>query len=120
MVKNVNETVNYYTTILGFNLIDTNPESGVLEWAYVMLDNVGIMFQEESSLKTEYKELSTFNSGGALTLYIRIENITVFYEKIADKVNVIKPINKTFYGTDEFAIMDPNGFILTFSETPNQ
>ncbi|MDO5979336.1 VOC family protein [Flavivirga spongiicola] len=118
MVKNVNATLDYYTKRLGFKLVDTNPESGQYEWGYVMFDNVGLMFQEEKSLKDEYKELEPQNVGGALTFYIRIENINDLYKKIVDGVKIIKPMNKTFYGTNEFAIMDLNGFILTFSETP--
>mgnify|MGYP006000616845 CR=1 FL=1 len=118
MVKDVNATLDYYIEHLGFKLIDTNPESGQFEWGYVMLDNVALMFQEEKSLKTEYKEIEPMHVGGALTFYIRINSIHNYYNEISTKVNVIKPINKTFYGTNEFAIMDINGFILTFSETP--
>ncbi|RKR07870.1 putative glyoxalase superfamily protein PhnB [Maribacter vaceletii] len=117
MVKDVNATLDYYTNNLGFKLIDTNPESGKYEWGYVMLDNVGMMFQEEKSLKTEYKEIEPLKVGGALTFYIRIKDINSYYNQIIKKTNIIKPINKTFYGTNEFAIMDKNGFILTFSET---
>ena len=117
MVKDVNATLDYYINSLGFKLIDTNPESGQFEWGYVILDDVGFMFQEEKSLKNEYKELESINIGGALTFYIRIKNIHNYYDEISNKITVIKPINKTFYGTNEFAIMDLNGFILTFSET---
>ncbi|WP_093145484.1 VOC family protein [Ulvibacter litoralis] len=118
MVKDVNATLDYYTNSLGFKLIDTNPESGQFEWGYVMLDNVGMMFQEERSLKTEYKELEPLKVGGALTFYIRVNDINDYYNNLPKEINIIKPMNKTFYGTNEFAIMDLNGFILTFSETP--
>lgn len=122
MVENVNQTIEFYTNTLGFNLIDTNPTSGNFEWGYVMLDNVGLMFQEEKSLKNEYPELepSKTNMGGPLSFYIRVENINELYNDIKDKVEVIKPMNKTFYGTDEFAIKDINGFVLTFSDTPKE
>ena len=118
MVKDVNATLEFYKNKLGFKLIDTNPESGEYEWGYVMLDNVGMMFQEEKSLKTEYKEIESLKVGGALTFYIRIKDINNYYNQIPKDVSIIKTINKTFYGTNEFAIMDLNGYILTFSETP--
>ncbi|MCG8331089.1 MAG: VOC family protein [Chitinophagales bacterium] len=120
MVNDVNETLDYYTNVLGFNLVDTNPTSGEFEWGYVMLNSVGLMFQEEKSLKTEYPELKDLEVGGALTLYVRVENINDLFENIKDQVTIVKPMNTTFYGTNEFAIMDVNGFILTFSETPNE
>jgi len=119
MVKDVNATVTYYTKTLGFTLIDSNPESGELEWAYVMFNKVGLMFQEESSLKEEYPELKNAGGESALTLYIRVQDINELYNTLHNKVEVVKPMNTTFYGTEEFAIRDLNGFILTFSETPN-
>lgn len=116
MVKDVNETLKYYTTVLGFTLVDTNPEKGVLEWGFVKKGNVGLMFQQEASMKKEYKELTMYEPGGALTLYVRVQGIEEWYREIKDKVRVIKPLNKTFYGAMEFALTDINGFILTFSE----
>ncbi len=119
MVKDVNATLNYYTSILDFKIVDTNPETGVFEWGYVQSGNVGFMFQEEKSLKAEYPEFQNINPGGALTFYIRVNHITQLYNNIKDKTTVIKPMNTTFYGTYEFAIKDLNGHILTFSETPS-
>ena len=118
MVKDVNATLDYYITKLGFTLIDTNPKLGPYEWGYVMLDNVGMMFQEEKSLKTEYKEMESLEVGGALTFYIRVKDIHQYFYELPKEVKVVKPMNRTFYGTNEFAMMDLNGFILTFSETP--
>lgn len=120
MVKNVNETLEYYTSVLGFKLLDTNPATGTFEWGYVTKGNVGLMFQEEKSLKKEYPDLENLQPGAALTFYIRIPNIKEFYDSIRTRVNIIKPVNETFYGTMEFAMTDVNGFILTFSETPEQ
>ena len=116
MVTNVNETIDFYIKILNFELLQTVPEEGELDWGFVKKDEVMLMFQKESSIQEEYPALKGLNTGGALTLYIRVENVSEWYEKIKDQVNLIKPLNKTFYGANEFAIQDPNGFILTFSD----
>ncbi len=117
MVKDVNATVEFYTNILGFAVIQQVPESGSLEWAFVGKEGVQLMFQKESSIKEEYPVLEEYKKGGALTLYIRIsEGLEEVFEKVKDHATVIKPIQKTFYGANEFAIQDLNGFILTFSD----
>jgi len=116
MVKDVNKTLDYYINTLGFELMDTNPTSGTYEWGYVKLEGVGLMFQEETSLKKEYQALNEQSVGGGLTFYTRVNNIQQFYQTIAHKVDVIKPLNKTFYNAYEFAIRDINGYILTFAE----
>ena len=116
MVKNVNETLEYYTNILGFTLLQTVPEKGIFDWGFVKSGNVKLMVQKETSIKSEYKELESYENGGALTFYIQVEGLQKWYETIKDKTNVIKSMHKTFYGANEFAIEDINGFILTFSD----
>ena len=50
MVKNVNESITFYTTLLGFSLIQTVPENGDFEWGFVQKDSVFIMFQKKQFL----------------------------------------------------------------------
>ena len=119
MVKDVNKTLDFYTNVLGFELLQTVPEDGIFEWGFVKYGNVKLMFQKETSIKSEYKELENFKNGGALTFYIRVEGLQNWYEKIKDKTNVIKPLHKTPYEANEFAIIDINGFILSFSDLPD-
>lgn len=49
-------------------------------------------------------------------MYIQTKEIRLFHDKIKDKVNIIKGLEKTFYGATEFSIQDINGYILTFAE----
>ena len=116
MVKNVNKSIEFYCNILGFSLIQTVPENGEPDWGMIEKDGLFIMFQKEESIKQEYPELNSQNSGGALTFYIKISNIQEFYNEIRSHMNVSHEMHKTFYGADEFAITDPDEFILVFSE----
>ncbi len=116
MVKSVNKTVEFYTKILGFNLIDSVPEVGDWVFAIVQSDSVMFMFQEEKSLKEEYPQLARFPQGGGLTFYIHVNDIYALYEKLKGKVTIAKDMHKTFYGSTDFAIEDCNGYILTFSQ----
>lgn len=116
MVKNVNETLDFYRNILGFKLLQTVPEEGTFDWGFVQKNGVLIMFQKDNSIREEYPELKNYQEGGALTLYIKVNDLQEWYGQIKDKTNVIKPMKKTFYGANEFAIQDLNGFILTFSD----
>ena len=117
MVKNVNKSIEFYCNILGFSLIQTVPENGEPDWGMIEKDGLFIMFQKEESIKQEYPELNSQNSGGALTFYIKISNIKEFYDKVSIQTDISHEMHKTFYGADEFAITDPDGFILVFSDT---
>jgi uncharacterized glyoxalase superfamily protein PhnB len=116
MVKNVNKTVEFYRDILGFNVVQTVPETGDYVFAVVTANNIIFSFQEEKSIKEEYPQLDKFSQGGGLTFYIHVTDVNELYEKIKDKVTIVKEMHKTFYGSTDFAIEDCNGYILTFSQ----
>lgn len=113
-VKDIKETIEYYKH-LGFEVGMTVPEEGDPVWVMMSCGNVSFMFQSFESLGSELPEISR-QDGGSLLLYIQIKEIRQFHDRISDKVNVIKGLEKTFYGATEFAIQDLNGYILTFAE----
>jgi uncharacterized glyoxalase superfamily protein PhnB len=114
-VKNMNETIAFYKQ-LGFQLIMTVPETGDdLVWAMMMNGSVTFMFQTFASLGDDLPEISR-TDGGSLLFYIKLTGLLPFFEQIKDTVNVVKGIEKTFYGATEFSITDNNGYLLTFAE----
>ena len=116
MVEDVNETLKYYEA-LGFETKMKSPETGVCHWALVERDGLRLMFQSVSSLKAEFPELHNQESGGALTLWIQVDNISAYFAALPDFVEVIRPLGVTSYnGATEFVIQDLNGFILHFSD----
>jgi hypothetical protein len=114
-VNNMDETLDFYRSI-GFQLIMTVPETGNdLVWAMMTNGEVTFMFQTFASLGEELPNISR-KSGGSLLFYINIKKIREFFELIKDKVNVLKGLDKTFYGATEFSILDNNNYVLTFAE----
>ena len=93
----------------------TVPDQGDFVWVMMTCGKVSFMFQTFDSLGSELPAI-TRQDGGSLLLYIQTKDIRVFHDKIKDKVNVIKGLEKTFYGATEFSIQDNNGYILTFAE----
>ncbi|OFX59188.1 MAG: glyoxalase [Bacteroidetes bacterium GWA2_30_7] len=113
-VKDITKTIEFYK-LLGFELTMTVPDSGDYVWAMMKCEKITFMFQSFSSLANDLPEISRKN-GGSLLLYINLKNIKTFFDKIKDKVTVIKGLEKTFYGATEFSIVDNNGYVLTFAE----
>jgi uncharacterized glyoxalase superfamily protein PhnB len=113
-VKDINETIRFYQG-LGFKTIVTVPEQGDPVWAMMMCGSVTFMFQTFESLGSEFPAISR-QDGGSLLLYIQTKEIRKLYEEIKDKVEVVKGLEKAFYGATEFSIQDINGYILTFAE----
>ncbi|MGE0561134.1 MAG: VOC family protein [Flavobacteriales bacterium] len=117
MVNNVEETIEYYTDLLGFTLLRVVPEQGVPDWAMIKRNDVILMFQSAKSLKDEMPKLKSQKPGGGLTFYIKVDRITELHEELMEnEVEIISDLESTFYDTIEFSIVDLNGYILTFSE----
>jgi len=126
MVENVNRTVDFYGDVLGFKFVMGVPENSQeivtarqnnqpLGFAIMKCDNVEMMFQAKKSMAEEIPEFSDMQIGGSLTFYIEVENVKQLYAKLNDKVTIIKDMQTTFYGKQEFYIRDCNGYILTFA-----
>ena len=117
MVNDVEETVEYYTDLLGFTLLMTVPETGKLDWAMVKRNDVVIMFQTKKSLSSEHPRMAGEKPGGGVTFYIKVDRITEVHEELYNnEVEIISDLESTFYKTIEFSIVDVNGYVLTFSE----
>lgn len=126
MVDDVNRTADFYSEFLGFEFVMGVPENSqeivtsrqkgqTLGFAIVKCGNVEMMFQAKKGLVEEIPEFSGMEIGGSLTFYIEVENVKEFYEKLKDKVTIIKGVQTTCYGKQEFYIRDCNGYILTFA-----
>lgn len=117
-VNSVDETVKFYTEILEFKEVMSVPDGDKLIWAMVSSGKVNLMFQDQKSLEEEYPELRGRGLNSVLSFYVKVVDKKMLYEKICLTEYLAKDINITPYGTEEFAIRDNNGFILTITEDP--
>jgi len=113
-VKNMDETIEFYS-LLGFTLTMKVPDTGDLVWAMMTNGNVNMMFQSFGSLGNELPEINR-NNGGSLLFWIKVKDIHALYKSIEGKINILKELEKTFYGATEFSILDNNGYVLTFAQ----
>jgi lactoylglutathione lyase len=116
MVDNVNETVDYYRDVLGFELAMSNPEKGTFEWAMVQSGDVAFMFQTRSSLAGDLPLFKDVAIGGSLTFFVMTDDIEGLHKAVRDKADILQDMKTTLYGMREFCIRDCNGYVLTFAE----
>lgn len=66
-----------------------------------------------------YEEYPGFKGrpiGGTLTLFIEVVDVCGLHASLKDRVTVVMPLEKKWYGVTEFAIADPDGYLITFAE----
>ena len=120
MVEDVNRTVEFYREVLGFQVLGTVPEKGRFDWAAMKRDNVELMLQARSSLAGDLPELADAALGGTLTFNPHDSRLKGLSAQLEGHVEIVQDWHTTFYGTQEFAFRDCNGYIIAFSEALDQ
>jgi uncharacterized glyoxalase superfamily protein PhnB len=116
IVDDVNKAIDYYTSVLGFALIASVPETGNFNWAMAMRDGVTFMFQSLHSLQDDMPGLKIDSKGSIGTFFIKMQGIDTLYQNIKGKADIVVDMRTTFYGMKEFVIRDLNGYFLAFAE----
>jgi uncharacterized glyoxalase superfamily protein PhnB len=117
MVENVDETAEFYCRALGFSILASVPKNTEgLQFAILAKDSLSVMIQDRENLIGEYPVLSTPKVQPSVTLYITVDNFAELYDELKGKCDIVCDVHMTFYGANEFAIKDNNGYVLTFAE----
>jgi uncharacterized glyoxalase superfamily protein PhnB len=97
-VENLTRTIEFYSTLLGFECLGRFPEEGVPAWAVLNRDSIEIMFTARNAHSTIEKPVMTGS------LYLNPDNVDEAWAMLKDKVTVEYPIEDFEYGMREFAI----------------
>ncbi|WP_326493157.1 VOC family protein [Chryseobacterium sp. SL1] len=101
------ETIGFYTQILGFTLQERNDD---WQWASLQKDEVEIML-------TKPNQHEKFNGIGFTgSFYFNVENADELWDELKDKTKICYEIETFDWEMREFAIYDNNGYILQFGQ----
>ena len=112
-VADVGGTMRWYAHKLRFEA-HPFPENEPHVFCILVRDQIEIMLQRIDGYQKP--DLYSERSGGVWDAYIRMRGVKEFYESIQDNVEILRPLEKQFYGDWEFEVKDPNGYVLVFSE----
>ncbi|MBB6370483.1 VOC family protein [Chryseobacterium shigense] len=105
-VENMDETIGFYTQILGFTLMGRNDD---WQWASIRKDDVQIMLSEN-----DYEKPNGINFTGSL--YFNVDKVDDLWEDLKAKAKICYEIETFEWEMREFAIYDNNGYILQFGQ----
>jgi catechol 2,3-dioxygenase-like lactoylglutathione lyase family enzyme len=117
VVADVARSVAFYRDVLGFELVMTVPDAAPFVFAIVKRGEIEVYLNAMDAAAAEYPAFKDQPIGGTLTLFMAVKPIQALYDELKNKVNVVMPLEKKWYGVTEFAFTDPDGFIITFAES---
>ena len=116
VVSSVERSLAFYEGVLGFARGMTVPEQPPFVFAAVTSGPVEIFFNDRAHLGKESPQMSGLASGGGNTMFIEVEGVDELHDRIKDRVAIVMPIVTQWYGMREFALTDPDGYVITFAQ----
>ena len=96
-------TVEWYSSVLGFQCVATEGD----DWSRLERDAVALMFMHNAHLGPPH---------ATATQYFYVEDALALWRSIQDRVTAEWGPEEMPYGMLEFAIKDPNGYLLSFGQ----
>jgi uncharacterized glyoxalase superfamily protein PhnB len=119
LVASVERSLAFYVDTLGFERGLTVPDASPFAFASVTSGSIEIFFNDAAGAVHEYPGFAGKPIGATGTLFIEVEGVNALHDKLQGKVKIVMPIETKFYGMREFAIEDPDGYVITFAERVN-
>jgi lactoylglutathione lyase len=116
VVANVERSLAFYVDTLGFERGMTVPDASPLVFASVTSGPIEVFFNDVAAAVKEYPAFSARPIGASGTLYIEVDGVDALHERLKPSVTIVMPMVTQFYGVREFAIEDPDGYVITFAE----
>jgi uncharacterized glyoxalase superfamily protein PhnB len=116
VVASVERSLAFYTNTLGFERGMTVPDASPFVFASVTSGPIEVFFNDAAAAVKEYPAFGGKPIGATGTLFIEVEGIDALHEQLKATVKIVMPMVTQFYGMREFAIADPDGYIITFAE----
>src|SRR5262245_10690810 len=108
LVTDLRRTITFYKNSLGFQVDVLWPEKKPM-FCILTRDEVSLGFFEAD-------EHRKGGSPGSSELHIEIEDVADLHQSIKDRVTIEWGPEVYFYGRREFAVRDPDGYLVIFSE----
>jgi uncharacterized glyoxalase superfamily protein PhnB len=113
-VRNMKQTIQFYTDSLGFKMGMTFPNADSPEYADLSKDGMVLMFIPAENIGISSDE----KLGMGVNLYMQIDgDIDKYYNELKDRnVKIVVDIKDEPYGIRDFSIEDIDGYKLTFNQ----
>ena len=116
-VSDIDRAIAFYEGVLGFERGFTVPEQSPFVFASVNGGPVEIFFNDAAGAIKEYPAFGGKPIGASGTMFIEIEGVDAMHDRLkAANVPIVMPLVTQFYGMREFAIEDPDGYVITFAQ----
>lgn len=118
IVADMEKSLKFYRDVLGFTVSRTVPDKAPFIFAWMKRGESDIFLNQHMPPQPGQPDLFAGRQiGGTLSMYIAVEGIDELLKTVEGQgVKIAVPLHKEFYGMKEFAVFDPDGYLIIFAE----
>lgn len=109
-VSDVENSITFYSTALGFSVEDQLTWNGKTDWALLKSGKAKVMLSKGSDMGSDYEKIAP-NS----VLFFYPEDADWLFSTLKSKGYQMTNVQKGQNGAKEFSLTDPDGYVLWFS-----
>lgn len=112
----------FYRDVLGFTIVTTVPDRAPFVFVWLKRDGVSVFLNAAAGVERDMPDLAKRAIGGTATLFVTIEassaaeGVDAMMNAIGSRAKVVMPLKDQFYGMREFAVEDPDGYVIVFAQ----
>ena len=116
LVSSIDRSTAFYRDVLGFSVKQTVPDQAPFVFVWLERDGVPVFLNDPKAVEKDIDHASARPFGGSATMFFVVTDVDGYHAEVAPRASVVMPLKTQFYGMREFAVEDPDGHILTFTE----
>lgn len=118
VVADMEKSLKFYRDVLGFTVAQTVPDKSPFIFAWMKRGDAELFLNQHMPPQPGQPDLYNGSKiGGTLSMYMPLEGIEELLKTVESKgVKIVVPLHKEFYGMKEFAVHDPDGYLVIFAE----
>ena len=117
IVSDIDRSAAFYRDVLGFERVTTVPEKPPFVFVWLKHGSVNVFLNVPQPEKATPPLALDKAIAGTNSMYIKLDGIDDLAARVHDHgVTPAIPMHKEFYGMREFAVLDPDGYLIIFAE----
>lgn len=117
-VRDVDASIDFYTTKLGFTLVRADPEGDERHsFAVLARGDAEFLFVHESALGPVNRAALPYPRAAGVDIRLMVDDVDAVHASVRDHgVDIVMPLRDQSYGLRDFIIRDPDGYRIRFAQ----